>query len=80
MSGSELKYGLEPVYCTVVRCWLVALLAVLLAMLLGVIGWSAVRQVRAVTGRQQVEWLAGYPEPVCEMCGRVPDGTDECDK
>ena len=61
--------------------WLLAIWYLAFFMLLAAIGWSLVRHVRSLISAEPVAWLSAdalpssYPDPICEMCGAVLDGS-----
>jgi len=56
---------------------------VIMAVFLAAAACALVMRVRTVINTQRVQWisadpLANYPEPVCDICGKIEDGRCQC--
>ena len=61
--------------------WLLAAWALALVIVVAMFGWAVIKHVSSVISAEPVAWLSAdalptsYPDPVCEMCGAVLDGS-----
>ena len=83
MKNATLKYNLEhriedQNWCAliVLICWALIVLAVVIMLAIAI-----VHDVCKNYPRTEIELTAFYPDPVCEFCGAVMDGTEHrCDE